>query len=60
MLLKVSQSMYHIEDVNCIENEFLKKLRLAVTGDLSSMPIYMAKMGSHRTRRIIECNSGLL
>ncbi len=33
-------------DVDCIENEFLKKSRLDATGDLSGMPIHMADIGS--------------
>jgi RNA polymerase-binding protein DksA len=35
-----------IGDVNCIENEALKKSRLDASGDLSSMPIHMADMGT--------------
>jgi DnaK suppressor protein len=35
-----------IGDVNSIENEALKKSRLDASGDLSSMPIHMADMGT--------------
>ena len=35
-----------IGDVNLIENEALKKSRLDAAGDLSSMPIHMADMGT--------------
>ena len=35
-----------IGDVNSIESEALKKSRLDATGDLSSMPIHMADMGT--------------
>lgn len=35
-----------IGDVNTIENESLKKSRLDASGDLSSMPIHMADIGS--------------
>ena len=35
-----------IGDVNSIENEALKKSRLDAAGDLSSMPIHMADMGT--------------
>lgn len=35
-----------IGDVHSIENEALKKSRLDATGDLSSMPIHMADMGT--------------
>lgn len=35
-----------ISDVNEIENEALKKSRLDASGDLSSMPIHMADLGT--------------
>ena len=35
-----------VGDVNCIEDETLKKSRLDATGDLSSMPIHMADIGT--------------
>jgi DnaK suppressor protein len=35
-----------VGDVNGMENEVLKKSRLSATGDLSSMPIHMADIGS--------------
>ena len=35
-----------VGDVNGMEDEVLKKSRLAATGDLSSMPIHMADIGT--------------
>ncbi|MCK5174670.1 MAG: TraR/DksA C4-type zinc finger protein [Planctomycetes bacterium] len=44
MLLEKRREL--IGDVNAIENEALKKSRLDASGDLSSMPIHMADIGS--------------
>ncbi len=44
MLLEKRREL--IGDVNTIENEALKKSRLDASGDLSSMPIHMADIGS--------------
>ncbi len=44
MLLEKRQEI--VGDVNSIENETLKKSRLDASGDLSSMPIHMADIGT--------------
>ena len=44
MLLEKRREILH--NVNEIEDEALKKSRLDATGDLSSMPIHMADIGT--------------
>jgi len=45
-----------IGDVNSIENEALKKSRLEAAGDLSSMPIHMADIGTDNYEQEFSLN----